>query len=46
MSIANAYESGEQKQNLAHLENMIAVALTDGVIVDSEMVILKKLILI
>ena len=42
MSIAQAFESGEQKQNKAHLENLIAVALTDGVIVDSERVLLEK----
>ena len=42
MSIAQAFESGEQKQNKAHLENLIAVALTDGVIVDSEKQLLVK----
>jgi len=42
MSIAQAFESGEQKQNKAHLENLIGVALTDGIIVDSEKELLEK----
>ncbi len=42
MSIADVYESGEQKQNKAHLENLISVALADGNLDDSEKALLEK----
>lgn len=42
MSIADFYESGEQKQNKSHLENLISVALVDGVLADSEKTLLDR----
>lgn len=42
MSIADFYESGEQKQNKAHLENLIAVALVDGKLDTEEKDLLQK----
>lgn len=42
MSIADYYEGGETKQNKSHLENLIAVAMEDGVIADSELNLLKR----
>lgn len=42
MSIADFYESGEQKQNKAHLENLIAVALVDGKLDSEERELLQK----
>jgi uncharacterized tellurite resistance protein B-like protein len=42
MSIADFYESGEQKQNKAQLENLISVALVDGNLADSEKELLGK----
>ena len=42
MSIADVYESGEQKQNKSHLENLIAIALVDGILEDSEKELLQK----
>ena len=36
MSIADIYESGEQKQNKSHLENLIAIAQVDGNIDETE----------
>lgn len=42
MSIADFYESGGQKINKAHLENLISVALTDGEISEKEQQLLAK----
>lgn len=42
MSIADFYESGEQKQNKSHLENLIAVALIDGNLAEPEKTLLAK----
>ena len=42
MSIADIYESGEQKQNKSHLENLIAIAQVDGNIDETEKVLLAK----
>lgn len=42
MSIADFYESGEQKQNKAQLENLISIALTDGNISEKENILLSK----
>jgi len=42
MSISEAYQGGGQKQNIAHLENLVEVALTDGVIVEEERNLLEK----
>lgn len=42
MSIADIYESGEQKQNKSHLENLIAIAQVDGHVDESEKELLAK----
>ena len=42
MSISDVYQGGQQKQNLAHLENLVEVALTDGAIVEEERKLLEK----
>ena len=42
MSIADLYQAGGQKQNHAHLENLVAVALSDGVIVKKERELLQR----
>jgi uncharacterized tellurite resistance protein B-like protein len=42
MSIADFYESGAQKINKSQLENLISVALTDGLISEQEQQLLAK----
>lgn len=42
MSIADIYESGEQKQNKSHLENLIAIAQVDGHVDETEKELLAK----
>lgn len=42
MSIADFYEGGEQKINKSQLENLISVALTDGVISEHEQELLAR----
>lgn len=42
MSISDAFLGGEQKRNESHLENLVEVALTDGVIVEEERKLLEK----
>lgn len=43
MSIAEFFESGEQKQNKGHFRNLVMVAKADGVIDDGEMKLLKRI---
>lgn len=42
MSIADFYESGKQKQNKSHLENLISVALVDGSLAETEKILLER----
>ena len=42
MSIADVYESGEQKQNKSHLESLIAIAHVDGNLAETEKTLLEK----
>ena len=43
MSIAELYETGEQKQHKGHFRNLVMVAKADGVIDENEMALLKKI---
>jgi uncharacterized tellurite resistance protein B-like protein len=43
MSIADLYETGEQKQHKGHFRNLVMIAKADGVIEDNEMILLKKI---
>jgi len=43
MSIAELYESGEQKKHKGHFRNLVMIAKADGVIDDAEMKLLKKI---
>lgn len=43
MSIADIFESGEQKQHKGHFRNLVMVAKADGVIDEGEMALLKKI---
>ncbi len=42
MSIADLYSSEKDKNLIAHFQNLLAIALADGKITDSEMAILTK----
>ncbi len=42
MSISDAFLGGEQKRNESHLENLVEIALSDGVIVEEERALLEK----
>lgn len=42
MSISDAFLGGQQQRNESHLENLVEVALTDGVIVEEERELLEK----
>ena len=42
MSISDAYQGGQQKMNISHLENLVEVALTDGELVEEEILLLEK----
>ncbi|MDB4089462.1 hypothetical protein N9544_07580 [Flavobacteriales bacterium] len=43
MSISNAYQGGQQKMNISHIENLVEVALSDGTIVKEERDFLEKI---
>jgi len=43
MSIADLYETGEQKKHKGHFRNLVMIAKADGVIDDNEMELLKKI---
>jgi uncharacterized tellurite resistance protein B-like protein len=42
MSISDAYQGGQQKMNISHIENLVEVALADGKIVVEERELLEK----
>ena len=42
MSISDAYQGGQQKMNISHLENLVEVALTEGKLVEEERALLEK----
>jgi uncharacterized tellurite resistance protein B-like protein len=42
MSISDAYQGGQQKMNISHIENLVEVALADGKIVEEERELLEK----
>lgn len=42
MSISDAFLGGQQQRNESHLENLVEVALSDGVIVEEERKLLEK----
>lgn len=42
MSISDAFLGGEQQRNESHLENLVEIALSDGVIVEEERRLLEK----
>ena len=43
MSIAEFFETGDQKQYKGHFRNLVMIAKADGVIDDGEMALLKKI---
>ncbi len=43
MSIADVFESGEQKQNKGHFRNLVMIAKSDGVIDADELQLLKNI---
>lgn len=43
MSISDAYQGGQQKMNISHIENLVEVALSDGTIVKEEREFLEKI---
>ena len=43
MSITEAFETGERRQDKGHFRNMVLIARADGVITDTEMVLLNKI---
>jgi uncharacterized tellurite resistance protein B-like protein len=43
MSIADVFESGEQKQNKGHFRNLVMIAKADGVVDDEELQLLKNI---
>jgi uncharacterized tellurite resistance protein B-like protein len=43
MSIADVFESGEQKQNKGHFRNLVMIAKSDGIVNDEELQLLKNI---
>lgn len=43
MSFANLYQTGERKQDMGHFRNLVLLAKVDGIVDDSELLLLNKI---
>jgi len=43
MSFADLYQTGERKQDMGHFRNLVLLAQVDGIIDDSELLLLNKI---
>lgn len=43
MSITQAFENGERRQDKGHFRNMVLIARADGVVTDAEMALLDRI---
>lgn len=43
MSIADIFQTGERKQDIGHFRNLVLIAEVDGVIDDTELLLLRKI---
>ena len=43
MSFADLYQTGERKQDMGHFRNLVMLAQSDGVIANTELILLNKI---
>ncbi len=43
MSLADLYQTGERKQDMGHFRNLVLLAQVDGIVDDSELLLLNKI---
>jgi uncharacterized tellurite resistance protein B-like protein len=43
MSFADLYQTGERKQDMGHFRNLVLLAQVDGIVDDSELLLLNKI---